>query len=296
MKVLVTGASGFNGTAVVKELIDNGHQVVGLARSEKSAEVIQHLGAEVLRGSLEDLEILKLAAAGADGIIHCGFNHDFMKGGSATFSEAAAADKNAILAMGEMLTGTDKAIIVTSGMLGLPAGKGAVTEDDRAENSPRKSETAAWTLAEKGVHASVIRLAPSVHDRGDAGFIPAIIQMARKKGVSAYPGEGTNRWVGVHRLDAARAFRLALEKGRTGAVYNVVDEDAIEIKTIAELIGEKLHIPVASVSGEALQKHFEWISHFISMDCPVSTAKTREMLGWKPEQMGLLEDMQQNYF
>ncbi|WP_312287432.1 SDR family oxidoreductase [Chryseobacterium gleum] len=296
MKVFVTGASGFNGSAVVKELIGAGHQVVGLARSEKSAEIIHDLGAEVVRGSLEDLEILKQAAADTDGIIHCGFNHDFMKGGATTFSEAAATDKNAIYAMGETLMGTDKAIVVTSGMLGLPPMNGFITEDSIVENSLRSSEASALALAEKGVNASVIRLAPSVHDKGDEGFIPFIIHQARKNGVSAYPDAGKNRWIGVHRLDAAKAFRLALENGHKGARYNVVEEHSIEIKAIAEVIGEMLNLPVVSVSGEELQKHFEWMSHFITMDCPVSNLKTQEMLGWKPVHIGLLEDMQQHYF
>lgn len=296
MKVFVTGASGFNGSAVVKELIGAGHQVIGLARSEKSAKIIRDLGAESLQGSLEDIALLKDAAQNADGIIHCAFNHDFMKGGNTTFLDAALTDKNAIEAMGEMLIGTDKAIVVTSGMLGLPTINGLITEDSIAENSPRSSEAAALELAEKGIRSSVIRLAPSVHDKGDEGFIPFIIHQARKNGSSAYPNNGKNRWVGVHRLDAARAFRLALEKGHKGALYNVVDAESIEMKTIAELIGEKLNIPVTSVSDDALQNHFEWMSYFITMDCPVSNFKTQEMLGWKPSHIGLLEDMQRNYF
>lgn len=295
MNVFVTGASGFNGSAVVRELIGAGHQVVGLARSEKSGKIIHDLGAEVLQGSLEDLDILKQAAATADGIIHCGFNHDFMKGGTATFIDATLTDKNAIYAMGEMLIGTNKAIVVTSGMLGLPTIKGLITEESIAKNSLRLSEVAALALAEQGVNASVIRLAPSVHDIGDKGFIPFIIHQARKNGVSAYPNEGKNRWVGIHRLDAARAFRLALEKAHRGALYNVVDTDAIEMRTIATLIGKNLNLPVASLSGEELQQHFEWISSFITMDCPVSNLKTEKMLGWKPSQIGLLEDMQLHY-
>ncbi|MBO9694237.1 SDR family oxidoreductase [Chryseobacterium sp.] len=296
MKVFVTGASGFNGSAVVKELIGAGHQVVGLARSEKSAKIIHDLGAEVLKGNLEDTEILKQGAADSDGIIHCGFNHDFMKGGATTFSEAAVTDKNAIITMGEMFAGTDKTMVVTAGMLGLPSINGFITEESIAENSLRSSEATALALAEKGVNTSVVRLAPSVHDKGDEGFIPFMIHQARKNGVSAYPDEGKNRWVGVHRLDAARAFRLALEKGHKGGVYNVVDQDGIEMKTIAACIADNLNLPVVSVSGKELQKHFEWMSHFITMDCPVSNGKTQEMLGWKPLQIGLLEDMKQHYF
>lgn len=296
MNVFVTGASGYNGSATVKELIRAGHHVTGLARSEESAKIIRNLGAEVLRGHLEDLDILQQGATNADGIIHCGFNHDFMKGGAATFSDAATTDRKAILAMGEALKGTEKTIVVTSGMLGLPKINGFITEESIAEHSLRSSEEAALALASEGIRASVVRLAPSVHDTGDAGFIPFMINQARKKGVSAYPDDGRNRWIGVHRLDAAKAFCLAVEKGYTGALYNVVDAEAIVMREIAELIGQELDLPVASVSGEDLNNHFEWMSHFITMDCPAANLKTREMLGWNPNHFGLLEDMRLNYF
>jgi nucleoside-diphosphate-sugar epimerase len=297
MKVFVTGASGYNGSAIVKELISAGHQVIGLARSEKSVKIISDLGAEVLYGNLEDLEILKQGAKNADGVIHAGFFHDFMHSNDfSQFERASAIDKSAINAFGEVLIGTNKPLVVTSGTVGLPIINGVITEESIAQNSPRFSEAAALALAEKGVNASVIRLAPSVHDIGDSGFMPFIINQARKNGVSAYPNEGKNYWIGVHRLDAAKAFRLAVEKGHKGALYNVVGENGIEIKKIAELIGEKLNLPIKSFSGEELKKHFEWMSHFITMDCPATNFKTQEMLDWKPTHIGLLDDMKQNYF
>lgn len=296
MKVFVTGASGFIGSAVVRELIGAGHQVMGLARSEKSAKIIRDLGAEVLAGNLDDLDIVKQGAQHADGIIHCGFNHDFMKGGQSTFLDSAATDDKAINTMGEALAGTNKAIVVTAGMLGLPPINGLLTEESIAQHSPRTSEATALLLAKKGIHASVIRLAPSVHDQGDYGFIPSIISFARKKGVSAYANDGKNQWCAVHRLDAAKAFRLALEKGSIGALYNVIGDTGIELKTIATLIGEVLNVPVKSVSGDEIAKHFDWMSHFITMNCPATNLKTQEQLGWQPSNMSLLEDMQKNYF
>jgi len=297
MKVFVTGASGFIGSAVVKELISAGHQAIGLARSEKAAKIVSDAGAEVLLGNLEDLAILQQGALQADGVIHTAFLHDFMLTGDfSQFIKAAAMDKNAITAMGETLLGTSKPLVVTSGMLGLPLINGFVTEESTTQHSPRSSETTAMALAEKGVNASAIRLAPSVHDKGDGGFIPFIISLARKNGVSAYPAEGTNHWCAVHRLDAAKAFRLAVEKGIKGALYNVVGDTGIEIKAIATLIGETLGLPVKSVSGDGLAKHFEWLSNFITMESIATNFKTQEQLGWKPTHIGLLEDMQKNYF
>jgi len=295
MKVFVTGASGFIGSAVVSELIGAGHQVIGLARSEASAKKISDAGAEVLLGTLEDLDILKQGAQLADGIIHAAFFHDFTQFAEA-FVKGNEMDKNAINAMGEMLIRTSKPIVVTSGMLGLPLINGFVTEESTTHHSPRTSEITALALAEKGVNASVIRLAPSVHDKGDYGFIPFIISLAQKNGVSAYPNEGKNHWCAVHRLDAAKAFRLAVEKGNRGALYNVIGDKGIELKTVATLIGETLNLPIKSVSGDELAKHFEWMSNFITMESIATNSKTQEQLGWTPKHIGLLEDMQQNYF
>lgn len=198
--------------------------------------------------------------------------------------------------MGEVLIGTNKPIVVTSGMLGLPLIDGNITEESLSSGFPRSSEVTALALVEKGVNVSVMRLAPSVHDKGDYGFVPFIIGQARKNGVSAYPKDGNNRWTAVHRLDVARAFRLALEKSAKGALYNVVGDTGIEVKRIAEVIGEKLNLPVVSLSEEEIPKHFEWMSHFIAFDSPATNFKTKEQLGWQPAHIGLLEDMQQNYF
>lgn len=291
MKVFITGASGFIGSAVVKELISAGHQVIGLARTEASAKSISNSGAEVIMGSLENLDALRQGALQADGIIHTAFIHDFTQ-----YAKANDTDKAAINAMGEALIGTNKPIVVTAGILGLPNTNGIITEDNAAQNSPRSSEITAMTLAAKGVNISVVRLPPSVHDKGDKGFVPFIIQQARKNNLSAYPAEGNNRWPAVHRLDVAKVFVLALEKAAKGALYNAIGDTGIELKRIAELIGEKLNLPVVSLSGEENMKHFEWMSGFIGFDSPATSFNTKEQLGWKPTHIGLLEDMQQNYF
>ncbi|ANI90602.1 3-beta hydroxysteroid dehydrogenase [Arachidicoccus ginsenosidimutans] len=291
MKVFVTGASGFIGSAVVKELLSAGHQVIGLARSEASAKKISDAGAEVALGTLEDLAVLKQAASQADGVIHTAFFHDFTQ-----YLKAAEMDKTAINTMGEILMGTNKPIVVTSGMLGLPLINGLVTEESTTQNSPRISENAALALAENGINASVVRLPPSVHDKGDKGFVPFIILQARKNGISAYPEEGKNHWSSVHRLDAAKLFRLAVEKAAKGTLYNAVGDTGIELKQIAELIGETLDLPVKSVSGEEMTKHFDWMSRFITMESIATSFKTQEQLGWQPTHIGLLEDMRENYF
>ncbi|MGK9123961.1 SDR family oxidoreductase [Olivibacter sp. SA151] len=291
MNIFVTGASGFIGSAVVKELIRAGHQVIGLARSEASAKIIRDAGASALLGTLEDLEILKQGASQVDGIIHTAFIHDFTQ-----YQKAGEVDKTAIQTMGNVLAGTNKPLVVTSGMLGLTPINGFITEESPVGNSPRPSEATALALAEAGVHASVVRLPPSVHDKGDKGFIPFIIAQARKNGVSAYPEEGKNHWSAVHRLDAAKAYRLAVEKAAKGAVYNVVGDQSIEIKTIATLIGKQLQLPVQSVSGEATVTHFDWMGRFITFEGAAIGSKTQEQLDWKPTHIGLLEDMRENYF
>ncbi len=291
MNVFVTGASGFVGSAVVKELIHAGHKVTGFARSETSAQTIREAGAEVLIGSLEDLEALKEGASKAEGVIHTAFIHDFNQ-----YAHANSIDKAAISAMGEALIGSEKPLIVTAGILGLPKTNGVITENDKAHNSPRSSEITAIKLAERGVNASVVRLQPSVHDLGDKGFIPFIIQQALENGVSAFPLDGQNHWPAVHRLDAAKVFRLALEGARKGALYNAVADQAIPVKTIAELIARKLNISVISVSGDDVVKHFKWMNGFIGFDSPATSLMTQEQLGWTPLEIGLLEDMELNYF
>lgn len=291
MKLFVTGASGFIGSALVKELLDAGHQVTGLARSEASAKAIRDAGAAVLLGDLEDLTVLRQGAAAADGVIHTAFVHDFTQ-----YAKANDTDKAAINAMCEALAGTARPIVVTAGILGLPPVNGIITEESKAQNARRSSEATAMEWAGKGVNASVVRLPPSVHDKGDKGFVPFIIRQARRQGVSAYPGEGANRWPAVHRLDAAKLFRLAAEAAAKGALYNAIGDEGIEVRTIAERIGKKLDVPVASVSGEEIAKHFDWMAGFIGFDSPASGLGTQERLGWRPVQIGLLEDLERNYF
>lgn len=297
MKVFVTGASGFIGSAVVKDLLAAGHEVLGLARSEESAKAIINAGAQVLKGSLDDLEVLKQGVLQTNGVIHTAFVHDFSQ-----FANSAEKDKLAIEAMGEVLKGTSKPIVVTGGTLGLPTTNGWVTEADASpNNSPRFSESAAIALAEAGINASVVRLSPMVHgiyENGfSAGFGLMLIEMAKQNGVAAYVGDGTNRWTAVHRLDAARLFRLAFEKAAKGARYNAVgNDDLISMRKLAEFIGEKLNLPVKSITQEEAMKHFGWMTNFITFDSPATGHQTQEQLGWKPTHIGLIEDMQQHYF
>ncbi|MDP4210960.1 MAG: SDR family oxidoreductase [Bacteroidota bacterium] len=291
MKIFVTGASGFIGSAVVEELITAGHQVVGLARSEVSAEAISNTGAEPLMGSLEDLEILKQGALQADGVIHTAFIHDFTQ-----FAKASDVDKAAIYALGEALKGTNKPLIVTAGILGLFKTGEFITEASISQHGPRGSEVAALTLAAEGINASVVRLPPSVHGKGDKGFVPFIIGQAKKNGVSAYPNDGSNRWPAVHRFDAAKVFRLAIEKSQKGALYNAIGDQGVSVKNIAEFIGKKLNLPVVSVSNEKIAQHFEWMSGFIGFDSPATALQTQQQLSWQPRELNLLQDMDENYF
>ena len=291
MRVFVTGATGFIGSAIVKELLGAGHQVLGLARSEAGAQSLIEAGAEVLRGNLEDLDSLKKGAMEADGVIHTAFIHDFSK-----YAAAAETDKRAIDAIGSVLVGTDHPLIVTGGLLGLRNDGASATEDDAAPEFPRASEAAAMSLAEAGVHASVIRLAPSVHDIGDYGFVPFLINLARQKGVSAYIGDGANRWPAIHRLDAALLFRLALEKATIGGRYNGNGEEGIPTREIAEVIGRQLNLPVISISAEEAGNHFDWMGRFIAFDSPTSSEKTKEQLGWQPTHPGLIEDLTMGHY
>jgi len=290
MKVFVTGASGFIGSAIVQELIKAGHQVIGLARSEESATAIREAGAEALPGGLEDLDVLKQGASLADGIIHTAFIHDFSQ-----YHKSGEVDEAAIRTMAEAVKESGKPMVVTAGLLGQPLINGLITEESSADHSLRKSETTALALAEEGANISVIRLPPSVHDRGDKGFVPFIISQAHKNGVSAYPADEKN-WSAVHRLDAARAYRLALEKGARGAVYNVVGDASIPLREIAAVIGEKLDLPVQALSGEELANHFDWLSRFLAYEGAATGTKTQAALNWKPEHPGLLQDMKANYF
>jgi nucleoside-diphosphate-sugar epimerase len=292
MRVFVTGATGFIGSAVVRELVDAGHQVLGLARSEKAAKDLVAAGAEVHRGSLEDLESLRSGAAAADGVIHTAFIHDF-----ANYGPAAEADKRAIETLGTALAGSNRPLLVTGGTLLVQPQGQLATEDDAANSSfPRKSEEAGSALVSRGVRASVVRLPPSVHGKGDHGFVPRLISIAHEKGVSAYIGDGLNRWPAVHRLDAAHLYRLVLEKGSAGGRYHGVADDGVPTREIAEIIGRRLNVPVVSKSREEAADHFGWIAHFFAMDVPASSAQTQERLGWCPGQPGLIADLDAQYY
>jgi len=290
MRVFVTGASGFVGSAVVRELINSGHQVTGLARSDSSAAKLAAAGAQVHRGSLGDLDSLRAGAAAADGVAHLAFVHDFEN-----YVEAANIDRSAIAAIGEVLAGTGRPFVVTSGLAGFGLGRPLTEEDAAAPESPRVSEEA-LVLADRGVRVSAVRLAPSVHGEGDHGFVPRLIEIARAKGTSAYPGDGSNRWPAVHRLDAARLFRLALENAPVGARLHGVAEGGIPVRDIAEVVGRHLGLPVESVPVEQAFDHFGWLGGFFALDLPASSALTQERLDWHPVHPGLIADLEKGHY
>lgn len=297
MRVFVTGATGFIGTAVVNELTNSGHKVLGLARSDASARQLTAAGAEVQRGSLDDLESLKHGATACDGVIHCAFIHDF-----SNYAGACKTDREAIEAIGTALAGSDRPFIVASGTLSVVAPGRTATEKDSADiSSPTfvrgLSEELALSLASRGVRSSSVRIPPVVHGDGDHGFIPQLIGIARTKGFVAYIGDGLNRWPSVHRLDVAKLFRLAFEKGSAGAKYHAVADEGVTIREIAEVVGKRLEVPLVSQSPEEGSAHYGFLAFVLSMDNSVSSEWTQEQLGWHPSQPALISDLDStNYF
>lgn len=288
MRVFVTGATGFVGSAVVRELIDAGHKVLGLARSDAGKSLIA-AGAQAHRGDLEDLESLRSGAAAADAVIHTAFIHDFSK-----FKENCEIDRRAIEVLGDTLAGTDRPLIVTSGLALLAQGCLATEQDPPApvsDHYPRASEHTAASLQERGVRTIVVRL-PQVHDTVKQGLVSYVIPVAREKGVSAYMGDGLTRWAAVHQLAAAHLYRLALEKGTPGARYHAVAEEGVTAREIAEAIGRGLKVPVVSVPSEKAAEHFGWLAAFAGLDLQASSAQTREKLGWNPTGPSLISDLE----
>jgi nucleoside-diphosphate-sugar epimerase len=289
MRVFLTGATGFIGSAVIPELIDAGHQVLGLARSDAGAKSLVAMGAQVHRGDLENLESLRSGAAAADAVIHCAFIHDFTK-----YQENCEIDRHAIETLGSVLQGSDRPLIVTSGTAVLTPGRLATEEDPGIPSSvmPRgATEEAAASAAARGVHVSVVRL-PQVHDRDKQGLVTLAIALAREKGVSAYVGDGANRWPASHRFDTARLYRLVLERGSPDTRYHAVAEEGVRVRDIAEVIGRRLNIPVVAKSPEEAAAHFGWLGAFAGLDCPASSALTQERLGWRPVETTMLSDLE----
>jgi nucleoside-diphosphate-sugar epimerase len=289
MKVFVTGATGFVGSAVVKELIKSGHQVLGLTRSDAGAKSLAAAGAEVHRGSLEDLESLISGATKSDGVIHTAFDHDFSK-----FAKNCEEDRRAIETLGSVLAGSERPLIVTSGLALSGSGRSGATEENEplppSPSHPRASEVTARSFAPRGVRVSVVRL-PQVHDRVKQGLITYMITTAREKRISAFVGDGLNRYAAVHVLDAARLYRLALEKKSATARYHAVAEEGVRIRDIADVIGRRLNVPVVSKSPEEAVGHFGWLGNFLRMDLAASSAQTQERLGWHPTGPGIIEDL-----
>jgi nucleoside-diphosphate-sugar epimerase len=298
MRVFVTGASGWVGSAVVPELIKAGHEVTGLARSDASAEALTAAGARVRRGSLDDIDSLRAGAADADGVIHLAFKHDF-----SDFAAAGAADLNAVQAMGEVLAGSGGPLVIASGTLmiamiapGRPGSEDIVAGPELAGAPRIGSELAALAMPERGVRTSIVRLSPSVHGDGDRGFVPRLIDIARDKGAAAYVGDGANRWPAVHRLDAARLFRLALEKAPAGSVLHAAGDPGIPFRDIAGAIGRQLGVPATSISADEADGHFGFLGSLVQLDNPTSTELTRQRTGWQPAHPGLIADLGEGHY
>ncbi len=306
MRVFVTGASGWIGRAVVPELTAAGHEVAGLARSDASARALQSAGVEVREGSLDDLDTLREAAASADGVIHLAFKHDIAFAGD--FDGAAEADRRAIETFGEALAGSDKPFVIASGVLGLTPGRLATERDGVAtENGEREQPSSGperrranaqltLSLAGRGVRSSVVRLPPTCHGDGDNGFIRIAIGFAREKGAAAYVGDGTNRWPGVHRDDAARLFRLALESAPAGSVLHAIGDEGVPIREVATVFSSQLGVPSVSVSPEQAGEYVGWLGGFWGLDSPASAEITRELLAWQPTGPGLIADLEEGHY
>ena len=290
MKVFVTGATGFIGSAIVRELISAGHQALGMARSDAGAKSLVAAGAQVHRGDLEDLESLRSGAAMSEAVIHTAFIHDFSK-----FKENCEIDKRAIETLGSVLEGSERPLLVTSGMATTAQGRLATEEDAASPGFPRLSEAAAEALLKRGVRVSVVRL-PQVHDTRKQGLVTFAIAVAREKGVSAYVGDGLNRWAAVHILDAARVYRLAIEKQEAGARYHAVAEEGVPLRDIAEAIGRGLKVPVVSKSPEEAAAHFGWLGMFVGRDLTGSSVQTQRRLGWRPTGPGLIADLDRAHY
>ena len=292
MRVFVTGASGWIGSAVIPELLAQGHEVLGLARSDAAAENIASSGAEVLRGDVQDIEVLRAGAEQADGVVHLAFRHDIAWTGR--FEEAAASDRRAIEVFGEVLAGTDRPLAIASGLAGLKPGEVATERDDPADGvSPRvASEQAALALAERGVRSMSVRFAPTVHGAGDHGFIARIIDSDRSHGAAGYLGDGDNRWPAVHRSDAAQLVRLGIEHAPGGSVLHAVAEEGVPMRDIAAAISRRFELPATAISPEEAGERFGFIGQFVGLDMPASSAITREVLGWEPAGPALVEDIE----
>jgi nucleoside-diphosphate-sugar epimerase len=305
MRVFVTGASGWIGSAVVPELLGAGHRVVGLARSDASAAALAAAGAEVQRGTLDDLDSLRDAAAASDGVIHLAFKHDLAFTGD--FQGAADADRRAVEILGEALADSDRPFLIASGTLGLAPGRLATEQDGHGPASAmaglgsgpqarRATAELAISLGSRGVRSSVVRLPPTNHGDGDNGFIAFLVGIAREKGVSGYIDDGANRWPAVHRLDSARLFRLGLEQAPAGSTLHAVAEEGVPVRDIAEAIGRHLSLPVVSIAPEDAGEHFAWLADFLGADSPASSELTRELLGWQPTQPGLIADLDEGHY